>query len=292
MFDICSFMYLDDLIILSPDRQSADMNYDTARSLLEELGPPEAKEKAQPPTQRIKWLGIVIDSNEMSLSIPQDKVDDILEQVRQTHQKHYITKRQLQSLLGLLLFVAKCVRPARASVSHMLAAMREAKNDRIIINEDFRADLSWFMEFCSEWNGIGIIPTREPAKVLVVDACLFGVGATDVQFAYGAQISQVEDGVNNITELEAINVVLAIHTLIGEADRGTHIRVRCDNMAAVQVFTSGQAANKVLQDCARATWMTQALLSIELSYDHIPGKDNDVADALSRAHHAFSLWKV
>ena len=30
--------------------------------------------------------------------------------------------------------------------------------------------------------------------------------------------------------------------------------------------------------------MVQALMDVELTYDHIPGKDNDVADALSRAH--------
>ena len=284
LYGIHSRMYLDDLIILSPDREAAHEHFNRARRLLAELGLPEAREKAQPPTRRIKWLGIIVDSTQMTLSIPTDKVTAILRQVEATYHKKQITRKQLQSLLGCLLFVAKCVRPARIFVSRMLAALKATKGDRIEINHQFRADLAWFVQFCAEWNGVGIIPPRAPSRVLLVDACLTGIGGTDGRWAYGQQVAQLDDGAVNITELEAANVVVALHTFLTTQDRGTHIRVRCDNMAAVSVFTTGRAVNEVLQDCARAAWMVQALLGVELSYDHIPGDDNVVADALSRAH--------
>ena len=220
----------------------------------------------------------------MTLSIPQDKLADVLKQVREVHDNKYITKRKLQSLLGSLLFVAKCVRPARTFVSRILNALREAKTDRIYIDSSFRADLSWFLQFCSEWNGVAIIPQVVPSKVILVDACLSGIGGTDGQYAYSAQLTQADDGVINITEMEMVNVVIAIHTLLSQEDRGKHIRIRCDNQAAVSVLQTGKANNPILQDCARAVWMTQALLGVEMSYDHIPGRDNNVADALSRAH--------
>ena len=281
---IDSLMYLDDLIIISRNREDAWKHYDTAQQLLRDLGLPEATDKAQPPSQRVKWLGINIDAKAMTLSIPDNKLATILTQVKTVYATDRITKKQLQSLLGYLLFVAKCVRPTRTFVSRLLEALRGATKGYIIIDSAIRADLSWFIQFCSEWNGVGFISPREPTKVLLVDACLSGIGGTDGQRVYGQQIAQVEDGAANITEVEAANVVVALHTLLDDRDRGTHVRIRCDNLAAVSVSRTGRARNRVLQECARAAWMVQALLGVDLSYDHIPGQDTDVADALSRAH--------
>ena len=279
-------MYLDDLIILSPNRELAWTQYRAAKDLLSELGLPEALDKAQPPAQRIKWLGVMIDSENMTLSIPEGKVATILHLVQEVHDKRYVSKKQLQSLLGQLLFVAKCVRPARVFVSHMLTALRNATSPRINIDDNFRADLLWFLQFCTEWNGVGVIPPPAPTKILLVDACLSGIGGTDGERAYGTQLapSPTGDGARNITELEAMNVVVAMHTLLSYKDRGSHVRIRCDNEAATRVFSNGRAHNPVLQECDRAAWMVQALLGVEISYDHIPGRDNEVADALSRAH--------
>ena len=105
------------------------------------------------------------------------------------------------------------------------------------------------------WNGVAMIPPREPDRVILVDACMSGMGATDGRHAYGQQIAPVDAPPFNITELEAINVVLALHTFIAHKDRGTHVRVRCDNEAAVSVFKTGRANNHILQECARAAWM-------------------------------------
>ena len=121
---INSFMYLDDLVILSPDREAAWTHYGIARDLLRDLGLPEAEEKAQQPATRIKWLGIVIDSSDMTLSIPEEKVRSILGQVRDVYHNKYITKRKLQSLLGHLLFVAKCtIANHRSAVRTYIAFM-------------------------------------------------------------------------------------------------------------------------------------------------------------------------
>ena len=265
LYGIHSRMYLDDLIILSPNRQRADSDYAVARELFRELGLPEAMDKAQPPTQRIKWLGIMVDAAEMTLSIPEDKVATVLQKVKHHYHQPYITKRNLQSLLGHLLFVAKCVPPARIFVSRLLDALRNAKTNSIQIDKAFRADLSWFMQFCSEWNGVGVINSVSPDKVILVDACLSGVGATDGKWAYGQQLAPSEDGAKNITELEAVNVVLAVHTLLSSRDRGTHVRIRCDNQATVAALTTGRAHNPIHQECARAVWMVQAIIGVKLS---------------------------
>ena len=282
--NIKSYMYLDDLIIVSTNREQAERDFKTARELLRALALPEAPEKAQPPSTRIKWLGVIIDTEERSLAIPEQKLSKVLQQVSKFARSRSMNIKQLRSILGLLLHVAKCVRPARIFISRLLEALREAKGWFININADMRADFQWFEEFCNGWNGKSYIPDPEPSRDIYVDACLSGVGATDGTTAYSGQVAPIDDPANNITELEALNVVVALHTLLSHKDKGSHIRVHCDNKAAVQVLQSGRARNKLLLDCARAAWMVQAVLDIQLSYVHVPGKDNEIADRLSRAH--------
>ena len=67
-------MYLDDLILVSADREPAAQHYQCARRQLQDLALPEVVEKAQPPPQKVKWLGINIDTVEMTLAIPNDKL--------------------------------------------------------------------------------------------------------------------------------------------------------------------------------------------------------------------------
>ena len=282
---IRAIMYLDDIVVVAPDHQSASRQYKRVRGLLAELGLPEAVDKAQPPATKVRWLGINVDAHAMTLSIPKDKVDEALQVASRYATARSINKRQLQSLIGKLVHVAKCVEPARIFISRLLDALR-AFGDRLYIkvSQDMRADIAWFAEFAHSWNGVSLIPPLSPHKIIQVDACLTGVGATDGRTAYAARVAPDHDVVSNITEIEAANVVIALHTFITEEDAGGHIMVQCDNAAAVQVFTAGRAHNRVLAECARAIWMVQAKYAVRLSFSHIAGAKNQVADALSRAH--------
>ena len=60
------------------------------------------------------------------------------------------------------------------------------------------------------------------------------------------------------------------------------IKVKCDNMAVVEVLTSGKAKDGILGTCARKIWMLSALFNISIHIEHISGKSNVIADLLSR----------
>ena len=282
--DVNGFMYLDDIVLISPSREKAERDFQCARDLLAELGLPEAKKKAQTPATSVTWLGIIISAKDMTLTVPPRKLKDILKQVRHIAKKRSISKKQLQSLIGRLVHISKCIKPARLFISRLLEALRAMNKGYININSEMRADLGWFVEFASQWNGVAVIPKPIPSKEIYVDACLSGIGGADSEKAYGAQVAMINDGAENISELETVNVVVAAHTLLSKSDKGNHIKIYCDNSAAVQVLTTGKGRNKPMLDAARALWMIQAVLQIEFTYEHIPGKNNDLADALSRYH--------
>ena len=70
------------IILVSPDRTTALRHFQIARQLLKDLGLPEATEKAQEPQTAVKWLGILIDSATMTLSIPDLKLAQVKEKIR------------------------------------------------------------------------------------------------------------------------------------------------------------------------------------------------------------------
>ena len=58
--------------------------------------------------------------------------------------------------------------------------------------------------------------------------------------------------------------------------------VKCDNDAVVKVLNAGKARDPYLGACARNVWYMAALSDIDLQYVDVLGKNNMVADLLSR----------
>ena len=50
----------------------------------------------------------------------------------------------------------------------------------------------------------------------------------------------------------------------------------------VKVLNAGKARGPFLGTCARNIWYISALADVDLQYEHILGRDNTVADLLSR----------
>ena len=186
--------------------------------------------------------------------MPQEKVRDTLNAITTMREKRSTTVKALQSILGKILHMAKCVTPARL--------------------------------FLEDWNGTSLINTGQPSREIVADACPRGFGAADGERCYSVAVPDHMQEIH-ISALEAINVLVAVSTFTDAHDRGKVIRVRCDNSAAVDVFRTGKAVDQTLLAYARAMWLIQATRQFRLVFVHTPGVEMTVADSLSRApfHH-------
>ena len=280
---IVAHMYLDDLVVVAPSYDMAMSQYDFAKELLARLGLPEAMDKSQPPATAIKWLGVNVDSIAGTLSIPHEKIEQLVTLSKCAIRRRSITRKQLQSILGKMLHVAKCIHPARLFVARLLDELRGPKRTFINLNSSMRADIKWFIEFASQWNGVALFPNKQLVREIVVDACIQGIGAATHSSAYAVRLRQEATLAPNITEIEAINVAVALQTFLGPSDTGKTIKVLCDNLPAVSVLQTGRGKNHVVLEAARQAWMVQALFQVSIIYEHIPGRLNTLADTLSRA---------
>ena len=113
--------------------------------LMKDLGLMSSDKKLIPQSTQVVCLGVLIDTEKGTVFIPPEKLHQISDMVKEWLTKKACTKRQLQSLLDLLLYIHKCVKPARAFLNRMLALLRSGHATRKIdLTSDFRRDLSWF----------------------------------------------------------------------------------------------------------------------------------------------------
>ena len=151
--------YIDDFLGYGmPD--VARRSYDTLLDVMTQLGITVSEKKLVAPTTKAVCLGILIDMWENhriegTMAIPPEKLQDVKNMVKEWKGKRCCTKRQLQSLLGTLLYIHKCVKPARCFLNRMLETLRNANNQaNIVLSDDFHRDLGWFDHFLPHYNGI------------------------------------------------------------------------------------------------------------------------------------------
>ena len=126
------------------------------------------------------------------------------------------TKKMLQSLLGKLHFIGKCVRLSRVFVSRLLHKLRSLDDNGIfLIDREVRKDLLWWQCFLPHINGITMlpfIPWSQADEVIATDACLVGGRGTGLgQYFYFAFPSNIlETCTKNISGLELFVIIIAV----------------------------------------------------------------------------------
>ena len=277
------YNYVDDLIGVGRSDAINDA-FDYLVGLLQDLGFPISKSKLVGPTTQCNCLGIIIDTTDHTLSIPEEKFGEIIKKCEDIFHNTSITLRQLQSVIGSLMFVHKCVKPTRFFINRLLDALRNASTTRIAVSTEMRRDLAWLLRFLPLFNGTtkyihGVI---EEMETLHIDACLQSVGGVWKQYVYTGKIPDIfQKNHFAITHYEMVNILVAIRTW-GKQWESKRVVIKTDNMAVVEICRSGYTRDVHLAAIVRNIWLLTAQYDIELSVCHVCGRNNEIADLLSR----------
>ena len=231
--------YSDNFSLVGPPQSpECQVRLDTALQVCEEVGFGVAPKKTEGPATQINLLGIIIDSDKMELRLPKQKLEKVQEMVNQWKRRHMCRKRDLQVLAGHLNHACKVIRPGRRFLRGIfgLLSQFERKDHPIRLNREFRADMEWWYEFASRWNGVSLLRERtlqHPAVELWSDASgSWGCGAL-----WSDKWFQVEwkdwPGFQDATILAKELVVAA--AVWGPQWRGSVVLCHCDNQAVVSV---------------------------------------------------------
>ena len=146
-------------------------------------------------------------------------------------------------------------------------------------------DINWFLTLIPHFSGSAKIfkPDIEKATSLHIDACLAGVGGVWNDRVYAAPVPSFVDFQPNITHLKMINVLIALR-LWTKFWAFYSVVFHCDNLAVVQVVSSGKTKDKFLNASIRNIWLLTAIFDIDIHIQHIEGVRNATADCLFRVN--------
>ena len=138
-------VYLDDFLVVGRTFKECQLAYDTLCSLLLELGFAISPGKLVPPCQKLTFLGVVIDTSTLSLSLPQSKLCDLQTLLISFRFKVRASKRQLQQLAGRLNWACKVVYGGRTFLRRILDLMSSlvTQSAKCLLSEEFFRDLDW-----------------------------------------------------------------------------------------------------------------------------------------------------
>ena len=118
--NILIMIYLNDMLLIGHTIEETLLARDTVIFLLQQLGLAlNLKKSVLIPTQRIKFLGVKINSLIMTLSLPEKKVSKVQKQCLELLQKSEVSILELTKLIGLLSSSVQAVLPAQINFRHL-----------------------------------------------------------------------------------------------------------------------------------------------------------------------------
>ena len=284
--------YSDDYFFVTLQPNSAHKDFEVAIKAFHDLGLPVAIEKTVPPTTCLPFLGIEVDSVEMTMKVPECKKQELLQLLKMWGGRYKCTKTELLSLTGKLSHICKVVRPGRIFLRRLFDLSKNVKSGHhhIYLNSNSRGDIQWWIDFLPNWSRSTIIP--ETYTILASDIRLFtdasklGLGAIYekrwIQARWPSSMAALNTGkAIDIDYLELFAIFAACATW-GHLWPGKRIVICTDNKPITDVWQAGTSKSPRIMNLVRKTFLEAANHQFSLSLKFIPGKVNTVADNISR----------
>ena len=278
---------LDDFIFFGHSSQTTCRNSLVAfLSLAESLNLPVKHSKTVQPSTCVQLHGIEVDTIMMQLRLPQDKLDEVSRLVDEMHNKKKVSLKSLQSLIGKLGFACRVIIPGRAFLRrlHDLTKGVTRPYRMVRLNNEARADLAAWKLFLQSFNGVAmLLPNRWLSSNIIKlysDASGKGFAAVFGSHWLQGQFPPCWESVH-ITVKELLPIVLAMR-LWGAQLRDSRILFFSHNLAVVHIINSQSSKDTHLMSLVRTLVLQLVTYNIDMHAKHIPGRDNNVCDLLSR----------
>ena len=286
--------YVDDHLIVSPPRGTPPLDQSPEEvswrfdKLCETLGIVQKEEKRLGPDTTMLYLGIELDTIDMVARLSSEKLADLLSEVDRILGLENISLRGVQRFLGLLNWVCMVVFAGRAFLSRIIELVRVAKSNSIStlrILPETRQVLLWWKRFLPSYNGVSFFLEYEWTHAVdfgvETDACNFGAGGFWGPHYFFERFDENTKSCS-IAVRELIAVFLACKAWASQWKR-KKILFRSDNTAVEAAVNKRRVKDRTLMAWIRELHLLEALYSFQIRVRYLPGKQNVLADHLSRS---------
>ena len=176
-------IYLDDMIMMASSIEALLTARDTVIYLLQHLGfIINLKKSVLVPTQKMKFLGLIIDSVAMTLSLTKQKLHKIMLWCSQTFNNPKVSILELTKLIGVMSSTVQAVLPARIQFRYLqqqqILSFQNNNNNYsqlIVLNNSSKEELLWRINNLKMSNGRCLVQPQ-PQVVMQTDASKTGWG--------------------------------------------------------------------------------------------------------------------
>ena len=283
---VCS--YLDD-IAGAESVSKAFSALLTLQNLLGSLNLIENPDKVTLPATKMIFLGILLNSEDFTMTIPEEKLQEIRVLLNEWLSYDSCTLKQLQSLIGKLQHVSCCIRGGRIFINRLLNTLREAnklqRTRKIAVSTDLKRELNYWFYLMTNFNGVSIMSELEWTEVNAVfasDASMTGAGGVNYEnktyfkLTFPARYLEYK-----IHILEMLSLLLCCKVW-GKHWKGRKIQARSDNQCVVIAVNKGASKDPFMQSCIRELFYICSIHAFEIRAVYISSKDNVLPDSLSR----------
>ena len=286
--------YLDDF--LGGGRKNTNecqMLMDKFIMCMNKLNIPLADEKTEGPSEILCFLGLELDSIQMVVRIPMDKIKELLNKIQTMLAKVRTNLKEMQSLIGSLNFACRAIAPGRPFCRRLINSIRGLTKPyhHLRITKEIKADLNIWQTFLKDHNGISLFHNTQ--WVSNDELHLFSDSAGGEGFGFGVyylgrwasgkwpQDWHTEGLTADITFLEIFPIWVALK-LWGKDLMRQRVCFNCDNKAVVDIINKMTSKNDKVMTVLRLITLACMRNNLVIKAKHVPGVDNKICDALSR----------
>ena len=187
------------------------------------------------------------------------------------------SKRELQVLAGKLNWACRVVFGGRTFLRCILDAISglQSLSDRFQFTCEFYADLSWWADFLSVFNGKRMFLDNIPVVDVETDDCFEAAGGffqgNWFNYHFGAESTALAS--LHINHKEAL-AVLAAAERWGHCWSNKHVIIHSDSTTAVAIVNKGTTRSPIVMPYLRRLFWLSAIYNFRITARHIPGKEN------------------
>lgn len=291
-----SVVYLDDILCIGDTRVQCLNNVHATLTILECLGFVVNYDKSSlTPSQVCTFLGFVYDTQHFSISLPQEKRQNIAQMIQKFSKLPKCTIREFAQLIGVLIAACPAARYGflytKILERHKFLALQRHNDNyeaKIVLPSSILEDLNWwrdniFTTFCP-------MRTLQYKKEIFTDASRTGWGAVcDGQKINGKwKLAELE---HHINYLELLAAFLGLKSFIKD-EVHCAILLRIDNTTAISYINrQGGIQFPHLNELTRSIWQWCERHHIWLHASYVNTKDN-CADSESRKINPDTEWEL
>ena len=231
-------VFLDDALAMNQTREMGLRDRDSVLFLLQKLGFIINWKKSElQPEQIMEFLGFSVNSMDMTLSLPRNKILDIRSRCQDMIRCSSVSVRQLAKLIGKLTATALAIIPGplycrQLQMLKTKALLKGQQNYEAILTltAECKTELAWWVESLETYNGRSFIAPN-PDMTITSDASKAGWGAVTENNSTQGVWSQEESSCHiNRLELRAAGLGLRAFT---KNKTQMQVHLRLDNRTAV-----------------------------------------------------------